>query len=168
MAKAVFGGGCFWCLDAFFRLVEGVINVKCGYAGGFIENPTYEQVCTGLSGHAEVVEIKYDENVLDFDTLLDLFFLIHDPTQLNRQGNDVGTQYRSVVFYINQEQKNKSLKKIKELKKNGTDIVTEVKKLDAFYMAEDFHQNYFNKNPRQPYCMYVIAPKIEKFLKKTV
>ena len=165
MAKAVFGGGCFWCLDAIFRNVKGVKNVTCGYAGGKRANPNYEQVCTGVTGHAEVVEIDYDENIISFDDLLEIFFNIHDPTQLNRQGNDIGTQYRSIILYLNKEQKEKALKKIKELKNEGVNVVTEVKKLDKFYKAEDYHQNYFYNNPQNPYCFYVIAPKLNKFFK---
>jgi len=165
MAKAVFGGGCFWCLDAVFRRVEGVNNVTTGYAGGRRPNPCYEQVCTGVTGHAEVVEIDYDEKKVSYDKLLDIFFKIHDPTQLNRQGNDVGTQYRSIVLYLNEKQKDEAIRKIEELKKTGLEVVTEVKPLDIFYPAEKYHQNYFAKNPHQPYCMYVVAPKVEKFLK---
>ncbi len=166
MAKAVFGGGCFWCLDAIFRKVRGVKNVTCGYAGGRRPNPTYEQVCTGVTGHAEVVEIEYDENKISYDELLDIFFEIHDPTQLNRQGNDIGTQYRSIILYLNEAQKEKALKKIEELRKNGIDVVTEVKELENFYKAEDYHQNYYENNPQNPYCQFVISPKIEKFLQK--
>ena len=166
MAKAVFGGGCFWCLDAVFRNVKGVRNVVCGYSGGRRPNPNYEQVCTGVTGHAEVVEIEYDENDISYDDLLDIFFEIHDPTQLNRQGNDIGTQYRSVIFYTDEEQKEKALKKIAELRNKGIDVVTEVKPLEIFYPAEDYHQNYFYNNPQNPYCSYVIAPKLHKFFKK--
>jgi len=166
MAKAVFGGGCFWCLDAVFRRVEGVNNVTAGYAGGRRPNPNYEQVCTGVTGHAEVVLIDYDEDKVSYDELLDIFFQIHDPTQLNRQGNDVGTQYRSIILCLNDEQKEKSLKKIEKMKNDGLDVVTEIKPLEIFYPAEEYHQNYFAKNPHQPYCMYVVAPKVEKFLKR--
>jgi len=164
--KAVFGGGCFWCLDAIFRKIKGVKNVTVGYAGGRRPNPTYDQVCTGVTGHAEVVEIEYDESEISYDELLDIFFEIHDPTQLNRQGNDVGTQYRSIILYLDDNQKQKALKKIEELKKQGIDVVTEVKKLDKFYKAEDYHQNYYERNPHNPYCAYVIAPKIKKFFEK--
>ena len=166
MAKAVFGGGCFWCLDAVFRNVKGVRNVTCGYAGGRRANPTYEQVCTGVTGHAEVVEIDYDENVISYDDLLEIFFNIHDPTQLNRQGNDIGTQYRSIILYLDENQKQKALKKIEELKNKGINVVTEVKPLEIFYPAEDYHQNYFYNNPQNPYCSYVIAPKLKKFFEK--
>ena len=166
MAKAVFGGGCFWCLDVVFRNVKGIKNVVCGYSGGRRPNPNYEQVCTGVTGHAEVVEIDYDENEINYDELLDIFFEIHDPTQLNRQGNDVGTQYRSVIFYLDEKQKEKALKKLEELKKRGIDAVTEIAPLEVFYPAEDYHQNYFYNNPQNPYCSYVIAPKLNKFFKK--
>jgi len=165
MFKAVFGGGCFWCLDAVFRRVDGVKNVTAGYAGGRRPNPNYEQVCTGVTGHAEVVEIEFDENMISYDELLDIFFQIHDPTQLNRQGNDVGSQYRSIILYLNEKQKEKALKKIKQLKKEGLNVVTEVKPLEVFYRAEEYHQDYFTKNPYQPYCIYVVAPKVEKYLK---
>jgi peptide-methionine (S)-S-oxide reductase len=164
MAKAVFGGGCFWCLDAVFRKVNGVENVVCGYAGGRRLNPTYEQVCTGVTGHAEVVMIDFDENKISFEELLDIFFQIHDPTQLNRQGNDVGTQYRSIILYLDENQKKIAKKKIKELKDKGLNIVTELKPLEKFYPAEEYHQNYFAKNPENPYCQYVVLPKVEKFL----
>jgi len=166
VAKAVFGGGCFWCLDAVFRRVKGVRDVVVGYAGGRRPNPNYEQVCTGVTGHAEVVMIDYDENEISYDKLLDIFFDIHDPTQLNRQGNDVGTQYRSIILYLDEEQKQKALKKIEELKNKGLNVVTELKPLEKFYEAEEYHQNYFEKNPHQPYCMYVVAPKVMKFLEK--
>jgi peptide-methionine (S)-S-oxide reductase len=164
MAKAIFGGGCFWCLDAIFRKVDGVKNVICGYAGGRHPNPTYEQVCTGVTGHAEVIEITYDENKINYDELLDIFFEIHDPTQLNKQGNDVGTQYRSIILYLDENQKKIAKKKINELRNKGLKVVTELKKLDKFYPAENYHQNYFAKNPDNPYCLYVVLPKVEKFL----
>jgi peptide-methionine (S)-S-oxide reductase len=166
MQTAVFGGGCFWCLDAVFRRVRGVKNVEIGYAGGGRKNPTYEQVCTGVTGHAEVVKIDFDENEISYDELLDIFFEIHDPTQLNRQGNDTGTQYRSIILYLNENQKEKALKKITELKSKGIEAVTEIKPLEEFYKAEEYHQNYFEKNPNQPYCAYVVAPKVLKFLEK--
>jgi len=164
MAKAVFGGGCFWCLDAIFRRVDGVRNVVVGYAGGRSENPTYEEVCKGNTGHAEVVMIEYDEDKIDYDKLLDIFFKIHDPTQLNRQGNDVGEQYRSIILYLDETQKQKALEKINDLKSEGINVVTEIKPLEKFYKAEEYHQNYFEKNPQNPYCQYVVAPKVYKFL----
>jgi len=165
MAKAVFGGGCFWCLDAVFRNLKSVKNVVCGYTGGRRPNPNYEQICTGVTGHAEVVEIEYNENEINYEDLLDIFFEIHDPTQLNRQGNDIGTQYRSVIFYLD-GQKEIALKKIEELKSKNINVVTEIKPLEMFYKAEDYHQNYFYNNPQNPYCSYVIAPKLNKFFKK--
>ena len=164
MNKAVLGGGCFWCLEAIFQKVDGVKKVISGYSGGKRKNPTYEQVCSGATGHAEVVEIEFDENIISYDEILDIFFEIHDPTQLNRQGNDVGSQYRSVIFYLDEKQKEVALKKIEELKKRGINVVTEVTKLEKFYKAEDYHQNYYNLNPHNPYCHYVITPKIEKWL----
>jgi peptide-methionine (S)-S-oxide reductase len=166
MAKAVFGGGCFWCLDAVFIRVKGVGKVTAGYSGGRRKNPTYEQVCTGVSGHAEVVEIEYDEKIISYRELLDIFFEIHDPEQLNRQGNDIGTQYRSVIFYLNTDQKKEAEEKIRELKSDGINAVTEIKKLEVFYPAEDYHQNYFEKNPHQPYCKYVVSEKVKKFMKR--
>jgi len=166
MAKIVLGGGCFWCLEAIFQKVNGVKKVISGYSGGKRKNPTYEQVCSGATGHAEVIEIEFDENIISYDEILGIFFEIHDPTQLNRQGNDVGTQYRSVIFYVDEKQKEIALKKIEELKKRGINVVTEVTKLDKFYKAEDYHQNYYNLNPNNPYCHYVITPKIEKFFNK--
>jgi len=166
MAKSVLGGGCFWCLEAIFQRVNGVKKVVSGYSGGKRENPTYEQVCTGVSGYAEVVEIEFDEHVISYENLLDIFFEIHDPTQINRQGNDVGTQYRSVIFYLDENQKETALKKIEDLRNSGINVVTEVSALTKFYRAEEYHQNYFNKNPNNPYCGYVIAPKVEKFLSK--
>ena len=164
---AVFGGGCFWCLDAVFRLVEGVMDVDVGYAGGKSENPSYEEVCSGNTGHAEVVKIWFDENKISYDKLLDIFFSIHDPTQLNRQGNDIGTQYRSIILYLDETQREKAMKKINELKEKGIDAVTELKKLDKFYKAEEYHQNYFANNPHNPYCQYIIAPKIKNYLKNS-
>jgi len=164
MNKAVLGGGCFWCLEAIFQRVNGVKKVVSGYSGGKRKNPTYEQVCSGATGHAEVVEIEFDENIISYDEILDIFFEIHDPTQLNRQGNDIGTQYRSVIFYLDEKQKEIALKKIEELKRRGINVVTEVSKLDRFYKAEDYHQNYYNLNPHNPYCHYVITPKIEKWI----
>ncbi len=166
MKKALFGGGCFWCLEAVFERVRGVVNTEVGYAGGRRKNPTYEQVCTGVSGHAEVVLIEYDEKIISYDELLDIFFAIHDPTQLNRQGSDIGTQYRSVIFYFDETQKQEALEKITELKKRGTYAVTEISAFENFYKAEEYHQKYFDKNPNQPYCSYVVAPKVLKFLEK--
>ena len=166
--KAVFGSGCFWCSEAIFERVNGVKDVISGYAGGTKENPSYEQVCTGNTGHAEVVEIIYDPSVVTYDELLEIFWRTHDPTTLNRQGNDVGTQYRSVIFYMDDEQKTKAWGYKKELDKSGAwknPIVTEIVPFTKFYRAEDYHQDYFEKNPHQGYCSFVIGPKVEKFEK---
>ena len=165
---ATFGGGCFWCLDAAFRQLRGVEKVVSGYAGGRRANPTYEQVCTGVTGHAEVVQITFDPSVISYRDLLGVFFTIHDPTTLNRQGPDEGTQYRSVVFYHSAEQEKAVRDAIAELEREHTwknPIVTEVEALPAFYPAEGYHQDYFNKNPNQPYCAAVVAPKVSKVRK---
>lgn len=165
--KATFGGGCFWCIEAIFLNVDGVIELKSGYMGGNTKNPTYEEVCTGTTGHAEVIEISYDKEQVDFDELLKIFFKTHDPTTLNRQGNDVGTQYRSVVFYHDQEQKEQAEKMIESLTQAGvfeSAIVTQVVPAEHFWIAEDYHKNYFELNPQNPYCAAVIAPKVQKFL----
>ena len=165
---ATFGGGCFWCLDAAFRQLKGVQRVESGYSGGKRPNPSYEQVCSGATGHAEVVQITFDPNVISYRDLLGVFFTIHDPTTLNRQGPDEGTQYRSVVFYHSPEQQKAVLEVMRELKANGVwerPIVTEVAPLGAYYPAEAYHQDYFNKNPNQPYCAAVVAPKVSKFRK---
>ena len=164
--KIVLGGGCFWCLEAIFQKVNGVRKVISGYSGGKRPNPNYEMICTGVSGYAEVVEVEFDENIITLSDIYDIFFEIHDPTQLNRQGNDVGSQYRSVIFYNDDYQKKIALQKIENLKQKGINIVTEVTPLNKFYPAEDYHQNYYNQNPQNPYCHYVITPKIEKFLNK--
>ena len=166
---ATLGGGCFWCLEAVFRQLRGVRKVVSGYAGGSAENPTYRQVCAGNTGHAEVVQIEYDPAVVDFRTLLEVFFVIHDPTTLNRQGADVGTQYRSAIFYHSPEQKQVAEEVIAELNAAGLwrgPIVTELTPLEAFYPAEEYHQQYFERNPNQPYCQIVIAPKVAKFRQK--
>jgi peptide-methionine (S)-S-oxide reductase len=169
LEMAVLGGGCFWCLEAVYDQLKGVISVESGYAGGSVPNPTYEAVCTGRTGHAEVVRITYDPRIVSFRDLLDVFFTIHDPTTLNRQGADVGTQYRSVIFYTTPEQRAVAEAAIAELEaaKVWRDpIVTEVKPLDAFYIAEDYHQEYFARNPNQGYCRVVIEPKVAKFRKQ--
>jgi peptide-methionine (S)-S-oxide reductase len=166
---ATLAGGCFWCLDAAFRLLKGVANVESGYAGGTRPNPTYEQVCTGTTGHAEVAQITFDPSVLTFRDLLDVFFTVHDPTQLNRQGGDVGTQYRSAIFPHDDEQRAEAERTITELEASGAwdaPIVTTIEPLTTFYPAETYHQDYFARNPRQPYCQAVIAPKIAKLRKK--
>ncbi|MDL5054887.1 peptide-methionine (S)-S-oxide reductase MsrA [Oscillatoria laete-virens NRMC-F 0139] len=166
---ATLGGGCFWCLEAVYDEVRGVEDVVSGYAGGTNANPTYEQVCSGRTGHAEVVQVTYDPSVVSFRDLLDIFFTIHDPTTLNRQGADVGTQYRSVIFYHTPEQKTQAEQAIAEITAAGLyrdPIVTEVTPLDRFYPAEDYHQEYFARNPFQGYCMAVVAPKVAKFRKQ--
>ncbi len=164
---AVFGGGCFWCTEAIFQRLKGVDSVLPGYSGGELKDPSYEEVCSGTTGHAEVIKIEFDADEISFAALLDVFMNTHDPTTLNRQGNDVGPQYRSVIFYANEEQK-----KITEqyLKDHAGDfskpIVTEMQPLGEFYKAESYHENYFNKNGYQPYCSVIIAPKVKKFLEK--
>lgn len=161
--KIVIGGGCFWCLDAVFRRVPGVKNVVSGYAGGQTKNPDYKSVCSGTTGHAEVVEIEYDSGKVSYSELLNLFFKTHDPTTLNRQGNDVGTQYRSVIFYQNGAEKElaeQAMAAASEIYKGR--IVTELAPLVQFFPAESYHQDYYANNPGNPYCMYVIAPKLDK------
>lgn len=165
---AVFGGGCFWCVEAIYQEVEGVIKVESGYMGGAIGNPTYREVCSGKTGHAEVIKIKYDSDKVSFIDLLEVFFKTHNPTTLNRQGADVGTQYRSVVYYYTEKQKGEVLKVIEEVNKSKVyedAIVTEVSQASIFYMAEKYHQDYYKSNKNQPYCRAVINPKIEKFNK---
>jgi len=165
---ATLAGGCFWCLEAVFDEVRGVISVESGYAGGHVENPSYKAVCTGMTGHAEVVRITFDTDVVSYRDLLHVFFGIHDPTTLNRQGADVGTQYRSAIFYHDEEQKKIAQEVIKDLEAQEIfprPIVTTLEKMETFYMAEDYHQEYFTNNPRQPYCMAVVAPKVAKFRK---
>jgi len=167
-STAVLGGGCFWCLDAVFRELDGVDAVESGYAGGQMANPTYEQVCSGRTGHAEVVRVSFDPTVLSFRDLLRVFFTIHDPTTLNRQGNDVGTQYRSVIFCDTPEQRADAQAVIAELTAAGLwrdPVVTEVAGKPTFYPAESYHQDYFERNGGQPYCAYVVAPKVAKFRK---
>lgn len=166
---AVFGGGCFWCTEAIFKMLKGVISVSPGYAGGTTKNPTYEEVSGGATGHAEVTQIEYDPAVMPFETLLTVFFATHDPTTLNRQGADVGPQYRSIILYTSEEQKAAADKFIKELNastKEGQPIVTEVKPLDKFYPAESYHKDYYEKNKTAPYCQVVINPKLKKVQEK--
>jgi peptide-methionine (S)-S-oxide reductase len=165
---ATFGAGCFWCTEAQFQQLKGVEKVESGFSGGHVANPSYEQVCTGTTGHAEVCNIYYDPAVISFDELLAAFWTCHDPTQLNRQGNDVGTQYRSVIFYHNEEQKQKSEEYKKKLNAEhawADPVVTEISPFVAFYEAEGYHQNYYNENGGQPYCHFVIGPKVDKFRK---
>jgi len=163
MTTYILAGGCFWCLDAVYRRINGVDKVVSGYTGGQIDNPTYDQVSTGVTGHAEAIQITFDEQIVPAAVILDLFFLIHDPTTLNRQGNDIGTQYRSAMFYTNDNQKHDFESAITRAKSYWNDpIVTEITKLDNFYNAESYHQDYFNKNPGNGYCSIVITPKIIK------
>ncbi len=168
MELATFGAGCFWCVEAIFQRVEGVEKVVSGYSGGSVKNPTYKEVCQGTTGHAEVCQLSYDPSIVKYNFLLEVFWQTHDPTTLNRQGNDVGTQYRSAIFYHNDEQKNIAEKYKKKLAESGVfkgSITTEIVKYKSIYIAEDYHQNYFNENGSQPYCNYVILPKVEKFEK---
>jgi peptide-methionine (S)-S-oxide reductase len=165
----VLAGGCFWCLEAVFDQVRGVTDVVSGYTGGKRPNPSYEQVCSGATGHAEVVRVTFDPSVIPFSDILHIFFTIHDPTTLNRQGADVGTQYRSAIFYTSPEQKTESEKVIAELtaeKLFFNPIVTQLTPLETFYAAEDYHQEYFARNPDQGYCQFVVAPKVTKFRQK--
>lgn len=168
LQKATFGMGCFWCSEALFQKLDGVLSVRSGYEGGTTANPTYEDVCSGVTGHAEVIEVTYDPAKLKYDELLEVFWKSHDPTTLNRQGADVGTQYRSVIFYHNDEQKQIAEKYKKELndsKAFGKPVVTAIHKAQPFYVAEQYHQDYFNKNSNEPYCRLVILPKMEKLEK---
>ena len=172
MAKseiATLGGGCFWCVEAVFQRIEGVISVKPGYAGGNVKNPTYKQICTGSTGHAEVAKIEFDPSKITYAQILNVFWQSHDPTTLNRQGNDVGTQYRSVIFFHNESQKEIAKKSKIDADKSGywdNKIVTEVTPLNNYYDAEDYHDNYYNNNPNQPYCLFVIKPKLDKLEKQ--
>ena len=169
LAVATFGNGCFWCTEAIFQQLKGVESVYPGYTGGSVKNPSYREVCNGTTGHAEAIQIKYDPSVISYRELLDIFFYTHDPTTLNRQGNDVGTQYRSAIFYQNDDQKAAAEKIISQLtaeKVYDDPIVTEVTAMDVFYMAEDYHKNYYLNNKNQGYCRAVINPKLDKFMKK--
>ena len=166
MKQATFGSGCFWCTEAVFQDVEGVEKVVSGYAGGKIANPTYREVCSGRTGHAEVIQITYDADIISYDELLEIFWKTHDPTTLNRQGNDVGTQYRSVVYYHDDEQKQLAEDYKHKLNDSGAfsnPVVTEVSPLDTFYPAEEYHQNYYKNHPGEGYCSFVIRPKVDKF-----
>lgn len=166
---ATFGAGCFWCVEAVFQRVSGVTSVVSGYTGGHTKYPTYQDVTTGSTGHAEVAQITFDPSIVTFSELLDIFWMTHDPTTLNRQGNDVGTQYRSAIFYHNDMQKAEAERSKKLADASGEwkeSIVTEISPLDKFYVAEDYHQNYYNLNKYQPYCQFVINPKLEKFKKQ--
>lgn len=164
---ATLAGGCFWCLEAVYQLLPGVEKIVSGYTGGETDNPTYEQVCGGRTGHAEVVQLTFDPNVVSYEEILGVFFSIHDPTTLNRQGADIGTQYRSAIYYHSQEQKETAERLIAQLERDDiwTGVVTEVAPIESFYEAEAYHQNYYRNNPYQPYCMAVVAPKVSKFRK---
>ncbi len=166
MKKATLGSGCFWCTEAVFQQLEGIESVVSGYAGGHIKNPAYREVCEGRTGHAEVVQLSYNPEVVSYETILEVFWKTHDPTTLNRQGNDVGTQYRSVIYYHDEEQRQLAQTYKEKLDASGafTDpIVTEISPMDVFYPAEEYHQNYYNNNPGQGYCSFVVRPKVEKF-----
>ena len=168
LETATLGAGCFWCVEAVFQQLNGVHKVVSGYTGGSTENPDYRAVCTGTTGHAEVIQIQFDSDVISFKEVLDVFWHTHDPTTLNRQGNDVGTQYRSAIFYHSEEQQQTAEKSKAEMDQSDEwddPIVTEITQISEFYPAEDYHQDYFNLNPNQPYCQFVIHPKIKKFTK---
>lgn len=163
-----FGGGCFWCVDSVLDLLKGVISTTSGYSGGHTINPTYKEVCTGKTGHAEVVQLTYDPEIISYDQMMEVFFFLHNPTTLNRQGNDQGTQYRSVIFYNDEAEKQKALAAITKSESSGKyegKYVTELSKLEMFFPAEEYHQGYYEANPTQPYCSAVIGPKIAKFTK---
>lgn len=166
LEKATFGAGCFWCVEAIYELVEGIEHVEAGYSGGHVDNPTYKEVTSGTTGHAEVARIHFDPENITFEELLEVLWHTHNPTTLNRQGNDVGPQYRSVIFYHNEEQKaiaEKSLKKTDESDLWEDPIVTKIQPLENYYVAENYHQNYYKNNPNAGYCSFVIAPKVKKF-----
>ncbi len=166
---ATLAGGCFWCVEAVFELVEGVHKVVSGYTGGDTADPTYEEVCSGSTGHAEAIQVTFDTAKLKYKTILEIFFAYHDPTTINRQGNDIGTQYRSAIYYHDKDQKNIAQDVIKELSEKQVfpnAIVTEVEKLEIFYEGEDYHQSFFQNNPYQPYCQFIIAPKVLKLRDK--
>ena len=167
LETATLGAGCFWCVEHAFALLKGVKSVQSGYAGGGSENPTYEDICTGLSGHAEVIQITFDNAQIDFTYLLAVFFAMHNPTTLNRQGNDSGTQYRSVIFYHGEDQRSSAETMIKQVDDSGIwgdKVVTELTPAATFYCAENYHQAYFSQNPQNPYCQMVVAPKVSKFM----
>jgi peptide-methionine (S)-S-oxide reductase len=168
LEKATFGAGCFWCVEAIFQSINGVTSVESGYSGGHVKNPAYREVCNGTTGHAEVIQLTYNPDVVKYETLLEAFWLSHDPTQLNRQGADVGTQYRSVVFYHNEEQgrlANEYKKRLNDEKAFGKPVVTEVSAISDYYPAENYHQDYFDNNSSNSYCTMVVSPKLEKFKK---
>jgi len=165
---ATIAGGCFWCIEAALSQVKGILSVTSGYMGGHIDNPSYEDICTGNSGHAEVVQLYIDPQIISYQKILDIFFTLHDPTQLNRQGNDIGTQYRSAIFYHDQNQQKIALKTIQEMTETKVfeqNIVTQVSATETFFPAEKYHQNYFNYNPENQYCQVLVSPKLAKFRK---
>ncbi len=165
MQTAILGGGCFWCIEAVYSRAKGVESAISGYAGGESLNPTYKEICTGMTGHAEVVKVTFDEKMISYEDILDIFFEIHDPTSLNRQGADTGTQYRSVIYYLNEEQRDAAEAKMQELQKSlSSPIVTELSAAPEFYEAEGYHQDYLTHNPNQGYCQAVVAPKVQKFM----
>jgi peptide-methionine (S)-S-oxide reductase len=167
---ATLGNGCFWCTEAIFQRVKGVVSVESGYSGGNIDNPTYKDICTGTTNHAECLQIKFDNSILSFEELLKIFFETHDPTTLNRQGNDAGTQYRSIIFYHTDLQKGIAENVIKQLEGNSVyrnPIVTIIEPITTFYVAESYHQDYYNQNGSAPYCQFVVKPKVEKYMKSS-
>jgi len=167
MHKITLGGGCFWCIEAVYSQTKGIIKATCGYANGHTKNPTYKDVCTGTTGHAEVVQVEFDDKIIPLERVLDILWTIHDPTTLNRQGADAGTQYRSCIYFKGEKQKEIVIESLQKAQSEFRDkIVTEVAPLQMFYPAEDYHQNYFVKNPYQSYCLAIVAPKIDKFHKK--
>ncbi len=171
LESAILGGGCFWCLEAVYDELTGVISVESGYSGGTVAAPSYQEVCTGATGHAEVVRINFDPEVISYREILGVFFSIHDPTTLNRQGADVGTQYRSVIFYRSESQRETAEQVIREIEAEniwGRPLVTQLLPFETFYIAEDYHQEYFKKNPYQGYCQMVVAPKVAKFRQKVI
>jgi peptide-methionine (S)-S-oxide reductase len=164
---ATFAGGCFWCVEAAFEQLRGVEDVTSGYCGGHVENPTYREVCSETTGHAEAVQVRYDPDVVSYADLLEVFFAVHDPTTLNRQGPDVGEQYRSAIFYHDDDQREQATRYVEALDEEyDDDVVTEIEPLDAFYVAEEYHQNYFEKNPQQAYCAVNVRPKVRKVREK--
>jgi peptide-methionine (S)-S-oxide reductase len=169
LETATLGGGCFWCLEAIYDMVHGVISVESGYSGGHVHNPTYQAVCEGTTGHAEVIQIAFDPEIISYKDLLNIFFTIHDPTTLNRQGADVGTQYRSAIFFHSENQESAAKSVIKEITESGIwddPIVTQIEEFSEFFAAEDYHQEYFSNNPNRPYCRAVVSPKVLKFRSK--
>ena len=169
--KATLGAGCFWCVEAIYECIDGILETSVGYAGGTIKNPTYKQVCSGLTGYIEVAQVKYDPRIIDFYSLLNVFWRIHDPTTMDRQGSDSGTQYRSAIFFHDEKQKEIAVRSMRKLSKSNlykNGIRTEIRPIDKFYLAEDYHQGYFKLNKNAPYCKAIIKPKLEKFLNNSI